>query len=61
LGWTVWEQEVNYPTDDAGNEMQLFFQLVSEDNLPLNFGDGGNLYVFSNEDYSDFQLYMAYG
>lgn len=47
FGWSAWEQEASYPLDDKTNEeMKLFFQISSEENLPYMFGDDGKFYVF---------------
>lgn len=42
FGWPYWIQSVEYPFDrKSGEQMDLLFQIDSEDNLPLMFGDSG--------------------
>ena len=42
FGWPYWVQSVEYPSDRHTNkQMELLFQLDSEDNLPYMFGDAG--------------------
>lgn len=42
FGWPYWIQGVEYPLDRAtGQQMELLFQLDSEDHLPYMFGDSG--------------------
>ena len=42
FGWPYWVQSVEYPFDrKTETQMQLLFQLASEDNLPYMFGDAG--------------------
>lgn len=42
FGYPYWIQGVEYPNDrNTGEQMQLLFQLDSEDNLPHSFGDMG--------------------
>ena len=41
-GWPYWVQSVEYPFDrKTETQMELLFQLGSEDNLPYMFGDAG--------------------
>jgi uncharacterized protein YwqG len=41
-GWPSWVQGVEYPRcPECGSEMQLVFQIDSEDNVPYMFGDCG--------------------
>jgi uncharacterized protein YwqG len=41
-GWPHWIQSVEYPAcPTCGDRMELVFQLDSEDNLPVVFGDVG--------------------
>jgi hypothetical protein len=41
-GWPYWVQEVEYPDcPKCGARMRLLFQIDSEDNLPICFGDVG--------------------
>ncbi len=42
FGWPYWIQSVEYPNDrKTGDQMELLFQLISNDNLPYMFGDVG--------------------
>lgn len=42
FGWPYWIQSVEYPLDrKTGKQMELLFQIDSEDNLPFMFGDSG--------------------
>lgn len=42
FGWPYWIQSVEYPYDrKTGEQMELLFQVISEDNLPYMFGDSG--------------------
>ncbi|MBC7863746.1 MAG: DUF1963 domain-containing protein [Bacteroidia bacterium] len=42
FGWPYWVQSNEYPNDRKTNkQMELLFQLESEDNLPYMFGDAG--------------------
>lgn len=42
FGWPYWVQSVEYPFDrKTETQMELLFQLASEDNLPYMFGDAG--------------------
>jgi hypothetical protein len=42
-GWPAWVQSVEYPPcPECGAEMELLFQLESEEGLPYMFGDSGN-------------------
>lgn len=42
FGWPYWVQGVEYPLDrKTGQQMELLFQLDSEDHLPYMFGDSG--------------------
>ncbi|GJM64250.1 DUF1963 domain-containing protein [Persicobacter diffluens] len=42
FGWPYWVQSVEYPFDrKTETQMELLFQLDSEDNLPYMFGDAG--------------------
>lgn len=46
FGWPYWVQSVEYPFDRQSKEqMELLFQLDSEDNLPYMFGDSGVAYL----------------
>lgn len=46
FGWPHWIQSMEYPFDKKTNsQMELFFQLNSEENLPFMFGDAGTGYL----------------
>ncbi|MFT3883156.1 MAG: DUF1963 domain-containing protein [Gemmatales bacterium] len=41
-GWPYWVQNVEYPScTKCGSQMELVFQVDSEDNIPFMFGDSG--------------------
>lgn len=45
-GYPQWVQGENTPEDENGNPMELLFQIDSEENAGLNWGDTGLIYVF---------------
>ena len=46
LGWPCWVQGVEYPNcRKCGKQMQLIFQIDSEDNIPYMFGDCGIAHI----------------
>jgi uncharacterized protein YwqG len=45
-GYPKWVQGESTPIDDEGNPMKLLFQIDSEDNAGLMWGDVGLIYVF---------------
>jgi uncharacterized protein YwqG len=50
FGWPYWEQDERYPKDEnTGENMELLFQFVSNDNLPYSFGDDGIIQIFINK------------
>ncbi|MEM6318201.1 MAG: DUF1963 domain-containing protein [Bacteroidota bacterium] len=51
FGWPHWIQSVEYPHDRKTEaQMDLLFQLASEDNLPYMFGDAGIGYLAQSPD-----------
>ena len=48
-GYPNWVQGESTPNDKNGNPMKLLFQIDSEDNAGLMWGDIGLIYVFYNE------------
>ena len=48
-GYPKWVQGESTPIDEHGNLMQLLFQIDSEDNAGLMWGDVGLIYVFYDE------------
>jgi uncharacterized protein YwqG len=48
-GYPNWVQGEETPTDGDGNPMKLLFQIDSEDNAGLMWGDVGLIYVFYDE------------
>ncbi|MCO6360659.1 DUF1963 domain-containing protein [Roseivirga pacifica] len=51
FGWPYWVQSVEYPSDrKTDTQMELLFQLASEDNLPYMFGDVGIGYLTQSPD-----------
>jgi hypothetical protein len=54
LGWPNWIQGVEYPNcPDCEREMEYFFQIDSEDNVPHMFGDLGCGHVFFCPDHPE--------
>ena len=46
MGWPAWFQGVEYPTCPAcGAQMNLVFQIDSENNIPYTFGEDGRGYI----------------
>lgn len=51
FGWPYWIQGAEYPLDKAnGQQMELLFQLDSEDHLPYMFGDSGVGHLTQSKD-----------
>lgn len=51
FGWPYWVQNVEYPSDrKTGKQMELLFQVDSEDNLPYMFGDLGVAHLTQSPD-----------
>ncbi len=51
FGWPYWVQSVEYPFDrNTNRQMELLFQLDSEDHLPYMFGDCGIGYFTQSPD-----------
>ncbi|TNH02479.1 DUF1963 domain-containing protein [Testudinibacter sp. TR-2022] len=48
-GYPMWVQGESTPEDAEGNPMRLLFQIDSEDNAGLMWGDVGLIYVFYDE------------
>lgn len=48
-GYPKWVQGESTPKDNEGNSMKLLFQIDSEDNAGLMWGDVGLIYVFYDE------------
>ena len=48
-GYPKWVQGESTPKDNEGNPMKLLFQIDSEDNAGLMWGDVGLIYVFYDE------------
>lgn len=48
-GYPKWVQGESTPRDNEGNPMKLLFQIDSEDNAGLMWGDVGLIYVFYDE------------
>nr|WP_299036296.1 YwqG family protein [uncultured Tenacibaculum sp.] len=48
-GYPNWVQGESTPKDNEGNPMKLLFQIDSEDNAGLMWGDVGLIYVFYDE------------
>ena len=48
-GYPKWVQGESTPSDKDGNKMKLLFQIDSEDNAGLMWGDVGLVYVFYDE------------
>lgn len=48
-GYPKWVQGESTPKDNEGNAMKLLFQIDSEDNAGLMWGDVGLIYVFYDE------------
>ncbi|WP_299137091.1 YwqG family protein [uncultured Tenacibaculum sp.] len=48
-GYPKWVQGESTPKDNEGNPMRLLFQIDSEDNAGLMWGDVGLIYVFYDE------------
>ncbi len=48
-GYPKWVQGESTPVDNDGNPMNLLFQIDSEDNAGLMWGDVGLIYVFYDE------------
>ena len=47
FGWPYWGEDVAYPScPECKVEMEHFFQIDSEDNIPIMFGDNGIAHVF---------------
>ncbi len=54
FGWAHWVQSVEYPFDrKTETQMELLFQLASEDNLPYMFGDAGVGHLTQSPDNKD--------
>lgn len=54
FGWPYWVQSVEYPFDrKTETQMELLFQLDSEDNLPYMFGDAGIGHLTQSPDNKD--------
>ena len=54
FGWPYWVQSVEYPFDrKTEKQMELLFQLDSEDNLPYMFGDAGIGHLTQSPDNKD--------
>jgi uncharacterized protein YwqG len=49
-GYPMWVQGESTPNDSKGNPMKLLFQIDSEDNAGLMWGDAGLVYVFYEEE-----------
>lgn len=49
-GYPKWVQGESTPKDKDGNSMKLLFQIDSEDNAGLMWGDVGLIYVFYDEE-----------
>ena len=50
-GYPKWVQGESTPKDSKGDSMKLLFQIDSEDNAGLMWGDVGLIYVFYDEEY----------
>lgn len=52
LGWPLWVQDVEYPNCPiCDKQMQLVFQIDSNDNLPFMFGDAGVAHISNCPDH----------
>lgn len=49
-GYPIWLQGENTPKNSKGDYMKLLFQVDSESNADIMWGDGGLVYVFYNPD-----------
>ena len=48
-GYPKWIQGEDTPLDNKGNKLQLLFQIDSEENAQIMWGDTGLIYVFHDE------------
>lgn len=58
FGWPYWEQDARYPINDStGENMEMLFQIISEENLPYTFGDDGIFHImYDNKDEKEYKL-----
>ena len=57
-GYPNWVQGESTPTDKHGNPMQLLFQIDSEDNAGLMWGDVGLIYVFHDQSFENIEFIL---
>ncbi|WP_417860660.1 DUF1963 domain-containing protein [Winogradskyella sediminis] len=57
-GYPTWVQGEATPIDSKGKPMKLLFQIDSEDNAGLMWGDAGLVYVFYDENTGDLEFVL---